>query len=272
MGNQNSVSANQESAGSISSTLTQFSVVSDIPIDQARQLCQDLLAQSESGELSWSFYFNLLQKQMDRNKKRNNDLIRKFVHPATLNYVVREKRKSTSESLSSLTNLQKENSVSSYTKADYFTDDSASESSEPRAFEEAKSTKSKETLGGDRQEFASDESSEIVHPAFIGNVWESFKTAEERKVLKRSEKEERCKRAVDIARKFRTDAVEQMEKRIGVQRSQREKKMHDMTTKFDREVAELQSQLMKDSIGASPDLLVMMQVSIFIYLCLNYSA
>lgn len=248
--------------------LSQFAVFSDISIDEAKKLAENIFADDKDKEkdLTWSKYFHLLEAQLEVNRQRNDDCMRKFIHPATMNYVVTEKRKLKGKNLQfdqvSETNVK-------YTKNDYYTDDSASESSDiGGGYDEEKSVNKKDTNQVSKKLFTDDENTEVIHPAFIGNSWDSVENYERHKKSKIAERELRCRRAVEIARKFRTDAVDQMEKRIQIQQSQREKKMNDITNKFEKETNEIRLQYSRDSAGASNDLVSMMKV---IYLHSNHT-
>lgn len=254
MGNKVS-SINQIDARSSSPVLRKYKLQADISIDEAAKIVEELHTGDENSNiLTWNKYFSLLEKQLEVNRQKNEQCMRKFAHPSTLNYVAREKRPIRPKSDN---NIAEE--IELYSRNDYYTDDSASEASTDH-HTSLDGSAIKIVNNKTRIIFRDDETTEIIHPAFLGNSWESVEEFETRRGAKIVDREERCRRAVEIARKFRTDAVEQLQKRIMIQRTQREKKMSDIASKFDKETNDLRTQFERDIVGANNDFIMMMKV------------
>lgn len=216
----------------------------------------DLLTQykkASDNSLSWRLFYRTLETLSFDAKLNNEAILEKFAHPATMSYVlIRDKSLTTAKN--EVVGLTAQVSK----KSDYFTDDSASESSELYD-EDDNSSKLQQPIQNNNTSSGPYDAN-VLSPIFFGFKTENRKQFLEKKANVKKKVDERCRRAIENARKVRSDAVTLMEQRMEVQRVQREKKMATITEKFNKEVDGLRKEFDKDSMGATEDLKQLMTV------------
>lgn len=228
----------------------QYEFFNNLSVASAEHLISSF-GQSNDKFVSWKvFYRNAESVQLNSTAEKTSLLLRTS-HPATYGFaLVRQTKKSFPDSF-----VDGPPPSSSSDEVDFYTDDSASQGS-------MGSDDDISPLHHIREDVVAETylDSSTVNPIYFG--YEAVKMAEF--LIKEDEdsriRSERCQRALINARKLRTDAVTQMEQRILVQRSQREKKMNDITVKYSAEIEQLKQQLEKETNGVPDEITRLLQV------------
>lgn len=203
------------------------------------------ISKQKSGEvLLWREFFKTFELLHDEVANQTEILHRNTWHPSTHGYAMKKKRPEGEDA------FEEEGSDHSHLDSgqqdDYHTDDDRSSissndnSDEERSLEEHKT--SKNNTNSSRKPSSNREKAinhTNPHPVFANYHLITASDEHQRKTSEKEMSRQKTIRAIETALKVRQTAVDQMQTRYEIQKKQREKKIIDITEKYDNEVSQL---------------------------------